>query len=161
VLTDPKLKLPPFRKIVFIACHAAEPDKEAFWNPLKRSINMTDKPTAIEGNLWVHGLETKQLSFITEFACNYAEKLNDPQKVFVAGWDCAVSIAETSKEDMPKGLKKEDTGRKIINRTGGWKIPAKKDHFDRKQMFCWAVKSGEEHRSTVSVVERAGWSDKA
>ncbi|CAN7713632.1 hypothetical protein LJR290_005982 [Variovorax sp. LjRoot290] len=156
------LKLPMLRKIVFIACHAAEHDETAANDVRQRDVKIKGDDT--KPGQWVHGLDQAELSFITMFACCYGETLKDPKKVFVAGWDCAVSIAEGTKDvatELPEDFKANAAmdGKKIINQGGGWKFPTAGRHRKAKKMFCWSVQGGQ--TSTVSKVERAQWSDKA
>jgi hypothetical protein len=115
-----KMKLPPLRKIEFIACHAAQKDEEAQDNPQMRDIRLKSDEGTPKPDQWVHGLDNKELSFITQFCCLYGESLEDPREVKVAGWDCFVSVAHPGKNpsEMPESFDRSMTGRKFIRQGG-------------------------------------------
>ena len=159
-----KMKLPPLRKIEFIACHAAQKDEEAQDNPQMRDIRLKSDEGTPKSDQWVHGLDSKELSFITQFCCLYGESLEDPREVKVAGWDCFVSVAHPKKEakEMPKmegGYNPAMTGKKFIRQGGPPTFPRKASHHRSKKMFRWVVTG--ERESVVTAIERAEWSDKA
>ncbi|MBV8415265.1 MAG: hypothetical protein JO251_08660 [Verrucomicrobia bacterium] len=152
--------LPPLRKIEFIACHAANFDQEAHDNPVMRDIRLASDEDEAEPGRWVHGLDVEELSFISQFCCCYAESLEDPRDLKVAGWDCFVSVAHPKKDpkDMPANFEPSMTGKKFIRQGGPPTFPSKPRHYKAKKMFRWQVTG--EKRSTVAPITRAEWSDK-
>jgi hypothetical protein len=162
-----KLKLPPLRKIAFVACHAAEVDEKAKKDP--RSLDIKLAGHADTADAWVHGLETQDLSFLSQFCCCYAETLANPKQVMVAGWESFVSVAHTEKvhKTMPKEFNLDPSkpgnydpskiGKKFIL-SGDYKFPSKSSHYKPKKMFCWTVQGNKQ--STVTKIKRADWSDR-
>ena len=154
-----KLKLPPLRKIAFVACHAADSDEEAKKDPRSLDIKLAGHTDTTDD--WVHGLNVKDLSFLSQCCCSYAETLADPKQVMVAGWESFVSVAHTEKvhSTMPKEFKDEPSkiGKKFIL-SGDYRFPSKSDHYKPKKMCCWTVQGNKQ--STVTKIKRADWSDR-